>query len=122
MKVEGGCHCGAVRFEAEVPEAVTVLDCNCSMCGKTGYLHLIVAAADFALLTAESALTEYRFNSGTARHLFCTTCGIKSLYVPRTHPDGYSVSFRALDDASALDVTIEPFDGRNWEAASAALD
>ena len=121
MKVAGGCHCGAVRFEAEVPQAVEVLDCNCSMCGKTGYLHLIVAASDFRLLSGAGALSEYRFNSGTARHLFCAACGIKSFYVPRSHPDGYSLNLRALDDASTLDVTITPYDGRDWEAARKML-
>lgn len=117
----GGCHCGAVRFEIDVPEAIEVLDCNCSMCAKTGYLHLIVEKADFRLVTAWEALTDYRFNSGTARHLFCATCGIKSFYVPRSHPDAYSVNLRALDDSSGLAVTIIPYDGRNWETARAAL-
>lgn len=118
----GGCHCGAVRFEIDVPAAVEVLDCNCSICAKTGYLHLIVDQADFRLLTDGSALTDYRFNSGTARHLFCSCCGIKSFYVPRSHPDAYSVNLRALDDASGLAVTVIPYDGRNWEAARATLD
>jgi hypothetical protein len=117
----GGCHCGAVRFEIHVPTAVEVLDCNCSMCAKTGFLHLIVPKADFRLVTDWSALTEYRFNTGTARHLFCARCGIKSFYVPRSHPDGYSVNLRALDDTSALAVTVTPYDGRNWEAARETL-
>lgn len=121
MKAKGGCHCGAVRFEIEVPPQVEVLDCNCSMCAKTGYLHLIVAKADFRLTSDPSALTEYRFNTGTARHMFCATCGIKSFYVPRSHPDGYSVNLRALDDQTALDVTITPYDGRNWEASRATI-
>lgn len=117
----GGCHCGAVRFDIDVPAAVEVLDCNCSMCAKTGYLHLIVEKPDFRLLTDAAALSDYRFNSGTARHLFCSRCGIKSFYVPRSHPDAYSVNLRALDDISTLAVTVTPYDGRNWEAARAAL-
>ena len=120
--VTGGCHCGAVRFEAETDRAVSVLDCNCSMCAKTGYLHLIVPADDFRLLSGGGTITDYRFNSGTARHLFCGVCGIKSFYVPRSHPGGYSINLRALDDPSALSVTIEAYDGRNWEAARSALD
>lgn len=120
--VTGGCHCGAVRFEIDIPTSVEVLDCNCSMCAKTGFLHLIVPKADFRLTTDWGALTDYRFNTGTARHLFCTTCGIKSFYVPRSHPDGYSVNLRALDDPSILDVKVTPYDGRNWEAARAAID
>jgi hypothetical protein len=119
--LSGGCHCGAVRFEIDVPAQVEVLDCNCSMCAKTGFLHLIVGQADFRLTTDPAALTDYRFNTGTARHLFCTTCGIKSFYVPRSHPDGYSVNLRALDDPKAIDATITPYDGRNWEAAREAL-
>lgn len=119
--VTGGCHCGAVRFEIDVPAKVEVLDCNCSMCAKTGFLHLIVGKADFRLTTDPAALTDYRFNTGTARHLFCTTCGIKSFYVPRSHPDGYSVNLRALDDPAAIHATITPYDGRNWEAARGAL-
>lgn len=120
--VGGGCHCGAVRFEADVPPVVEVLDCNCSMCSKTGFLHLIVEAADFRLLTDPAALAAYSFGTGVAQHLFCRTCGIKSFYRPRSHPDGWSINLRALDDSSALTVTISPYDGRgNWEAARAQL-
>jgi len=121
LTLTGGCHCGAVRFEVRVPPEVELLDCDCSMCAKTGYLHLIVAADRFRLTTDPAALSEYRFNSGTARHLFCSTCGIKSFYVPRSHPDGYSVNLRALDDPGALVATVVRFDGRNWEAARAEL-
>jgi glucosamine--fructose-6-phosphate aminotransferase (isomerizing) len=119
---QGGCHCGAVRFEVALPEPVRLLDCNCSMCSKTGYLHLIVGADAFALLRGQDALREYRFGEGVARHLFCGTCGIKSFYVPRSHPDGYSVNWRALDGVADLPITVEAFDGRNWEAAKAALN
>lgn len=117
----GGCHCGAVRFTAEVPEQVDLLDCNCSMCSKTGYLHLIVAREDLTLLTDPDVLVEYRFGSGVARHLFCRICGIKSFYVPRSHPDSYSINWRALDDTAGVAATVTPFDGRDWEAARARL-
>jgi hypothetical protein len=122
MKVQGGCHCKKVRFEAEVPEAVSVLDCNCSICAATGFLHLIVPHEDFRLLSGGEALTSYRFGTGAANHLFCSLCGIKSFYQPRSHPGAWSVNLNALDDPSALAVTIERFDGRNWEKAKAALD
>jgi hypothetical protein len=122
MKIAGGCHCRAVRFEAEVAEAVTVLDCNCSICAATGFLHLIVPHADFRLLSGEEALTSYRFGTGAANHLFCSVCGIKSFYQPRSHPKAWSVNLNALDDVSGLDVTVQPFDGRDWENAAAALD
>ena len=119
--ISGGCHCGAVRFEAEVPSLVEVLDCNCSICAKTGFLHLIVPHEDFRLLTDRAALTSYRFGTGAAEHLFCATCGIKSFYRPRSHPAAWSVSFRALDEGHGLAADIRPFDGRDWEAARAAL-
>jgi len=122
MKVQGGCHCKKVRFEAEVPRAADVLDCNCSICAATGFRHLIVLHGDFRLIAGEGALTSYRFNTGAAEHLFCATCGVKSFYQPRSHPDAWSVNLNALDDASGLIVTATAFDGRNWERARAALD
>jgi hypothetical protein len=122
MKIEGGCHCGKVRFEANVPEAVELLECNCSICRATGFLHLIVPHADFRLLTDVAALTSYRFGTGAANHLFCATCGIKSFYQPRSHPDAWSVNLNALDDATGLTITVTAFDGRDWEKARAALD
>jgi hypothetical protein len=122
MRISGGCHCKAVRFEAEVPEAVELLDCNCSICAATGFRHLIVPHADFRLLTDERALTSYRFGTGAANHLFCATCGIKSFYQPRSHPDSWSLNWNALDDVSGLTATVTAFDGRNWEQARAALD
>jgi hypothetical protein len=121
MRAEGGCHCGAVRFSVAFTEPPELLDCNCSVCAKTGFLHLIARAEDFALLRGGEALTDYRFGTGTARHLFCKVCGIKSFYVPRSHPDGYSVNWRALDGVEGVVPVIRPYDGRNWEAARAAL-
>jgi hypothetical protein len=122
VRIEGGCHCRAVRFEADVPAEVELLDCNCSICAATGFLHLIVPHADFRLLGGGDALTSYRFGTGTAEHLFCSTCGVKSFYQPRSHPGAWSVNFNALDDASGLAATITRFDGRNWERAAADLD
>jgi hypothetical protein len=110
-----------VRFEVEAPADVRVSECNCSMCAKVGYLHLIVEAPRFRLLAGEDALTTYRFNTGTARHLFCRHCGVKSFYVPRSHPDGYSVNLRCLDAGTLASVSVEPFDGQRWEDAVAAL-
>lgn len=117
----GGCHCGAVRYELSAPARLRVQSCNCSICEKTGFLHLIVPAADFRLLQGAESLTRYTFNSGVAQHLFCRVCGIKSYYVPRSNPDGYSVNLRCLDAGSVESVEIEPFDGQNWEAHGAAL-
>jgi len=117
----GGCHCGDVAFEVEAPARLTVQDCNCSMCSMTGYLHLIVPASRFRLLRGDDRLTAYTFNTGVARHLFCRRCGIKSFYVPRSNPDGYSVNARCLDRSTIEHLAIEPFDGQNWERSAAAL-
>ena len=121
MKVAGGCHCGAVRFEAEVGEPpLLALDCNCSICRMTGFLHLIVLHQDFELVTGHDALASYRFGSGTAEHLFCRTCGVKSFYQPRSHSDAWSVNAACLDERPEL--AVEFFDGADWEAAKARLD
>jgi len=122
VTIAGGCHCRAVRFEAEVPRAIGALACNCSICAATGFLHLIVPHRDFRLLSGGEALTSYRFGTGAAEHLFCSVCGIKSFYQPRSHPDSWSVNVNALDDRSTLDIRVTEFDGRNWEQAKAALE
>jgi hypothetical protein len=112
----GGCHCGRVRFEVVAPPRPAVSECNCSMCSRTGYLHLIVPRDRFTLISGEDALSTYTFNTGTAKHLFCSHCGIKSFYVPRSHPDGISVNARCIDSGTIEALTITPIDGRNWEA------
>ncbi|HEU0306744.1 MAG TPA: GFA family protein [Lysobacter sp.] len=117
----GGCHCRRVRFEVDAPASIEVLDCNCSICRKTGFLHLIVPAARFRLLAGAEELAEYTFNTGTARHLFCRHCGIKSFYVPRSHPDGFDINARCLDDGTVVAMTIASFDDGNREAATAAI-
>jgi hypothetical protein len=111
----GGCHCGRVRFEVIAPARLTVSDCNCSICSKSGYLHLVVPKSRFKLLQGEESLTTYTFNTQVAKHFFCSVCGVKSFYVPRSHPDGYSVNARCLDQESIEEITIEPFNGREWE-------
>lgn len=117
----GGCHCGAVRFEVDLPDAFEVEDCNCSICAMSGNTHVIVPASRFRLMRGADRLTEYTFNTGVAKHLFCRTCGIKSYYVPRSNPDGFAVTWRCIDDWEALDVTVNAFDGRHWEQHAAAL-
>ncbi len=111
----GGCHCGAVRFEIEAPADISASDCNCSICAKAGFLHLFVSRKNFRLLSGEEDLTTYTFNTGVAKHTFCSHCGVKSFYVPRSHPDGYSVNVRCLDPETIDSIDITPFDGRNWE-------
>jgi len=114
---KGGCHCGAVRFEVLAPDEIEATECTCSICRKAGYLHLIVPAARFRLLTGENQLTTYSFNTGTAKHHFCSVCGIKSFYVPRSKPDGYSVNVRCLDEGQLRVARIALFDGKHWEEA-----
>ena len=116
----GGCHCGAVRFEVEAPEHLIVQDCNCSLCRMTGFLHLIVPKSRFRLLQGEDHLTTYRFNTGVAQHTFCNVCGIKSFYIPRSNPDGVDVNVRCLD-VTPTNMTVEPFDGENWEQHASSL-
>ena len=113
----GGCHCGRVRFEVLAPAILEVDDCNCSICSMFGFLHLIVTADRFKLLRGADALTTYTFNTGTAKHLFCRSCGGKSFYVPRSHPDGFSVNVRCIDAGTIEKMNIHPVDGRQWEEA-----
>ena len=112
---EGGCHCGAVRFSVTVDKH-DALECNCSICTKKGFLHLIVVKERFTLLSGEDALTTYTFNTGVARHKFCRTCGIHPFYTPRSHPDGVDVNVHCLDGDGPSRFRRLPFDGRNWES------
>lgn len=111
---EGGCHCGAVRWRVRTDKH-EALDCNCSICTKKGFLHVIVPRDQFTLLQGENVLSTYSFNTGVAKHTFCRTCGIHSFYRPRSHPDGISVNLRCLDGEVIDGFEIVPFDGSNWE-------
>jgi hypothetical protein len=113
---EGGCHCGRVRFRVE-DDLTRVTECNCSMCTKKGYLHVIVPRARFQLLSSESDLATYTFNTGVAKHHFCRTCGVHSFYVPRSDPDKVDVNARCLDAVDLDALVVLRFDGRNWEEA-----
>lgn len=115
--ISGGCHCGAVRFRAVLRELPLVaLRCNCSVCTKRGFLHVIVAGDDFVLESGGEQLSRYRFNTGVAEHLFCSVCGVQSFYRPRSHPEDYSVNLRCLD-AGREDFELRDFDGANWEGS-----
>jgi hypothetical protein len=117
---EGGCHCGAVRFRVLADEH-EALDCNCSICRKKGFLHLIVPGERFVLLAGAEALVTYTFNTGTAKHTFCRTCGVHAFYTPRSHPDGVDVNVRCLDGDALLAFRVVPFDGQNWEENVGAI-
>ncbi|MEC4804002.1 MAG: GFA family protein [Jaaginema sp. PMC 1079.18] len=112
---EGGCHCGAVRFQVSV-EVWEALDCNCSICRKKGFLHLIVESGNFTLLQGASVLSTYQFNTGIAQHYFCQVCGIHPFYRPRSHPQGIDVNVRCLEGDVLSKFKVIPFDGENWEA------
>jgi hypothetical protein len=114
--MQGGCHCGRVRFR--VTAALDrVSECNCSICTKKGILHLIVAPEQFELISGQDDLATYQFNTGTAKHTFCRVCGIHPFYVPRSDPDKIDVNVRCLDDIDLSTIVPRPFDGRNWEAS-----
>ena len=111
---KGGCHCGRVRFEVTAPASIRVSECNCSICSKAGYLHLIVPRDRFRLKSGAEVLTVYGFNTHTAKHFFCSVCGIKSFYVPGSEPSSRSVNVRCLDPGTVEGMTITQFNGRDW--------
>ncbi|MEJ0005911.1 MAG: GFA family protein [Steroidobacteraceae bacterium] len=111
----GGCHCGRVKFEVVAPPTLEVSECDCSICAKSGYLHLTVPSSRFRLLQGAESLSCYQFNTGTAKHLFCSQCGIKSFYVPRSHPEGFSVNARCLDEGTVEGLIIRHINGKEWE-------
>jgi hypothetical protein len=117
----GACHCGRVRFEVDAPARIDALECNCSICRMTGFLHLIVPAARFRLLRGAEYLTEYTFNTGVAKHRFCRVCGVKGFYVPRSNPDGWDVNVRCIDPGTIESVSVSMFDDADREAATAAI-
>jgi hypothetical protein len=117
----GSCHCGAVQIRVEAPAEIDAYECNCSMCERTGFLHLIVPKAALEVVRGEDALTEYTFNTKVAKHYFCKVCGCRPFYVPRSNPDGFSVNVRCLEKSTIERLTVLPFDGQNWEANATGL-
>jgi len=115
----GGCHCGRVRFRVRVERSgddrLEAVDCNCSICTKKGFLHLIVTKDAFELLAGGAELSTYTFNTGVAKHTFCRVCGVHAFYTPRSHPDGVDVNVRCLDGDAMTLFTVRPFDGKHWE-------
>jgi hypothetical protein len=113
---QGGCHCGRIRFVVHGDLSTATL-CNCSVCTKKGFIHLIVLTADFDLVSGREDLATYEFNTKTAKHHFCRACGVHPFYVPRSDPDKIDVNVRCLDDVDVDALTFPTFDGRNWEQA-----
>lgn len=118
---KGGCHCGRIQFEVDAAADLELHDCNCSICRMTGHQHLIVGKQAFRLTAGEEDLKCYTFNTGVAKHYFCQHCGIRSFYVPRSNPDGFSVNARCLDSSTINSITLTAFDGQNWEKNAASL-
>lgn len=117
----GTCHCGAVAIEVEAPAHLEAFECDCSMCERTGFLHLIVPARRMRLLRGADSLSVYSFNTHVAQHYFCKVCGCRPYYVPRSNPNGFSVNARCLDKASITELVVRPFDGKNWERQAQEL-
>lgn len=114
MIYKGSCHCKAVTFEIEAPNTIEVERCNCSICSKSGFLHLIIPLSKFKLLTGADFLSVYTFNTRVAKHTFCKVCSIKPFYTPRSNPDGIDVNVNCLD-VKPKTINITNFDGENWE-------
>ncbi|KAJ1834956.1 hypothetical protein IWW55_005952 [Coemansia sp. RSA 2706] len=117
----GSCHCRAVTWEIRAPAQLVVDECDCSICKMVGYLHINVEKPDFTLLTGQDCISTYTFNTGIAQHYFCTKCGIKSFYVPRSNPNIYSVNFRCLDRANVAGFEVRPAEGLSWEQVAARM-
>jgi hypothetical protein len=114
-KHTGGCHCGKVRYAAEVDLSAPVLECNCSMCGRTGTLLSFIPASKFTLLSGEDSLTDYQFNKKNIHHLFCKVCGTKS-FARGTGRDGaanVAINARCLDDVDVSTLTVKKYDGKH---------
>jgi hypothetical protein len=121
----GSCHCGAVRFEAAIDLAAATSRCNCSICAKSRFWKSVIKADAFRLLEGTDALTEYRFGSGSVRHLFCKTCGVKPFGQVRLdmeykgqqlRGEFYAVNLACLDDATVEELANAPIvyeDGRH---------
>ncbi len=114
MIYQGSCHCSAVTFEVDAPDMIEVERCNCSICNKTGFLHLIIPLSKFRLLSGRDSLTTYTFNTKVAKHTFCKVCGVKPFYTPRSNPDGIDINVNCLD-TQPQGMNIVEFDGQNWE-------
>ena len=114
--MQGGCHCGRVRFRVTA-DLDRVTECNCSICSKKGFLHLIVPRERFELLGGKDDLTTYTFNTGVAQHTFCKYCGIHPFYTPRSDPEKIDVNVRCLDGVDLSTISMKAFDGKHWEDA-----
>ncbi|MGZ8452002.1 MAG: GFA family protein [Candidatus Binatia bacterium] len=115
---KGSCHCGVVRFEAEIDLSAATYRCNCSICSRTRFWPAVVKPEAFHLLSGETELTKYLFNSKRNEHYFCKRCGVRSFGIGNT-PDGeriYGVNLGCLEDATSEELAAAPIvyiDGKN---------
>lgn len=110
----GGCHCGAVRYEATTA-LEPVISCNCSHCSARGLLLTFIEPPQFRLLAGESDLVDYQFNKKIIHHLFCRFCGVES-FARGKRPDGVemvAINVRCLEGVDPSAVTTVPFDGKS---------
>ena len=107
---KGSCHCGAVRFEADLDLAQGTFKCNCSICFKTRAWLAAVPAGDFRLLAGEQALADYQFGKRSIHHRFCQTCGVRP-FSRGTDPKGnpaYAVRVNCLDGVDPQELINAP--------------
>lgn len=117
---QGSCHCRRVTFELRA-KLDYVMDCNCSLCRLKGALWHGATEANLRILTGETDLVLYQFNTKTAKHYFCRHCGIHPFSRPRLDPGRWAVNVRCVDGVDLSSLPVIPFDGKNWEATAKAF-
>jgi hypothetical protein len=118
----GSCHCGAVRFEADIDLAQPTYRCNCSICSRNRFWAAVVEPAGFRLLDGKPNLQQYLFNSMQNEHYFCRTCGVRAFGIGNSPEVGevVGVNVGCLEDATPEELAAAPIryvDGRhdNWQ-------